>query len=145
MKTWMMGAEENKRIAASLDDNACKNLLAEIAKRAVDDYRQALMITLKYPNKESETAKSTIRQCEKFFREGMDVYLDLDGEYIIKEVQAKAKQEVEEQNAKQRAAERKSAKERISAGVPEGACGDKQDLPTAGTVETGHDVSVGDD
>lgn len=121
MKTWMMGAEENKGIAASLDDNACKNLLAEIVKRAVDDYRQALMITLKYPNKESETAKSTIRKCEKFFREGMDVYLDLDGGYIIKAVQAKAKQEVEEQNAKQRAAEGKSAKKGISMGISKSA------------------------
>jgi len=135
MKTWSEKSLENKRIAASLDDNACKNLLAEIVKRAVDDYRQALIITLKYTNKESETAKSTIRECEKFFREGMDVYLDLDGECIIKAVQAKAKQEVEEQNAKQRAAEGKSAKKGISVGISKSASDSAGDGFVKGTAK----------
>lgn len=72
---------------------AYENLRMAIVKRAADDYRIALK-TLKRRPKDINSL-GTKMECERFFREDIGAYSDLDGEMIIKGVRERVERENE--------------------------------------------------
>ena len=70
----------------------CKAVAAAVVKRAVIDYTNALRTLRNHPK---DCNAIRIRcDCERFFREEISLYTDLDGKYIMDKVYDKVKQEV---------------------------------------------------
>lgn len=69
-----------------------KALAVAVVKKAVQGYRSALRVLYRKPN--DRDAQHTKRECEIFFRKNIGLYLDLDGEAIIKAVRERVEKEM---------------------------------------------------
>ena len=59
-----------------------KKLAAAVIEQAVEDYRKALGRLYRHPN--DYEAKVEKQRCERFFRQDMGIYSELDAEVIIR-------------------------------------------------------------
>lgn len=66
-----------------------------VVKLAADDYRRAL-IRLRRHSKDTNALHTKI-ECELFFRKGIEMYSDMDGEVLIKGIQERVRREHNEQ------------------------------------------------
>lgn len=69
-----------------------RRLAATVVETAVIDYTRALRRLRRNPH--DGDALHGKRECERFFRYGMDLYSDLDGETIIRAIQEKIDKEM---------------------------------------------------
>ena len=66
-------------------------------KMAADDYRRALIRLRRHPK--DTNALHTKIECELFFRKGIEMYSDMDGEMLISGIQVRVRREFNEQRA----------------------------------------------
>lgn len=69
-----------------------QRLAAAVVERAVLDYRRALRRLYRHP--EDLDAKHVKKECEIFFRRDMEIYSDIDGESIIREIKERVNEEM---------------------------------------------------
>lgn len=69
-----------------------KNLAAAVVEQAIKDYRSALKRIRRHPD--DANAIRIISDCERFFRNEISLYSDLDGESIIRIVREKVEKEL---------------------------------------------------
>lgn len=62
--------------------DGCEKLCAAVIERAISDYRPALKRLKRNPH--DLAAKRMKNDCERFFRDEIGIYSDLDGETIIR-------------------------------------------------------------
>ena len=68
-----------------------ENLKAAVVKLAADDYRRALIRLRRHPK--DTNAIHTKIECERFFRDGIEKYSNLDGEMLMRGIQNRIKRE----------------------------------------------------
>ncbi len=75
------------------NDDGYRMLAAAIVEQAVADYRKALRRLRKHP--EDDSARYRKEECERFFRERMNRYVDadLDGEAVIRAIRDRVDKE----------------------------------------------------
>lgn len=72
-------------------EESYENLRIAIVKQAADDYRRALK-TLRRRPKDLNALHMKV-ECERFFRDGIEKYSDLDGEMLMRGIQNRVKRE----------------------------------------------------
>lgn len=68
-----------------------KNLAAAVVEKAVRDYKHALRVLKRNPNRENAIRMK--EDCERFFRNDIGMYSELDGESIIRIINEKVEKE----------------------------------------------------
>ena len=68
-----------------------ENLRIAIVKQAADDYRRALKTLRRRPK--DINALHMKEECERFFRDGIEKYSNLDGEMLMRGIQNRVKRE----------------------------------------------------
>lgn len=66
-----------------------ESLRLAVVKQAAADYRNALRILKRHPK--DINALRTKEECERFFREDMGAYCELDGEMLISGIRKKVR------------------------------------------------------
>ena len=98
-----------------MSNNVCmegyERLAAAVVKKAVTDYKYALKRIRRHPH--DLTAVRLIEDCERFFRDEIGIYTDLDGLEIMRRIREMAYKEMDERD------QRKADKQQKS---QEGAC-----------------------
>lgn len=69
-----------------------KKLAVEVVKRAIEDYKKALKRLYRYPNDYEAGVEK--KRCERFFRQDMGIYSDIDAEVIIRGIRERVNAEM---------------------------------------------------
>ena len=67
-----------------------EKLCTAVVKQGVYDYKKALERLRHYPN--DSNALHVKEECERFFRRDMEMYSDLDGEMLIRNIQERVRE-----------------------------------------------------
>lgn len=74
-----------------INDDGCRLLAAAVVKKAIEDYTNALKRIRRKPN--SISASRMINDCEKFFKNEIALYSDLDGFAVMRAVKERIDKE----------------------------------------------------